>query len=513
MNPKQTMISWRIAIASISGLLILLVWLHQETFSYLITLWNDFEHGDNGHGYLVLLISGYLIFHHRHELSTIPPCPSYIGLSALLAITIIWLLGVITDVLIIQTICLVLFLLSICYALLGKHVTRKILFPILFIGFAIPFWHPLTPVLRDLSADIVFRIIRIINIPAYIEGTRIILPAGNLSVTDACSGTRYALPALALGALYGYLNYKTLKARMTVLLVSVIAAIIINILRVFIVVYFAYQTDMQHSFVHDHLALGWYLFAAVVMILLVIDILLSRHFNFATPIRNNRSNNTFNCSKGKLHHFSITTLCAAFIAGGAFCADKIKHRSSIDATQLNYTFQTGTNDWNGPAPSTNNWMPEFRGAINLKKTYQKGNSQVDLYIGYYLDQTNGKELIYYFNRLGNKDIWKSQKPRGQVITTINGKILEQLLEHNNGDHRLVWYWYKVAGHTTTNRYIAKALQIYGLLTDNTQASVTVISVKIDDDISASREILSDFLSSMKLNLVKINDIHQIRNTL
>ena len=65
--------------------------------------------------------------------------------------------------------------------------------------------------------------------------------------------------------------------RLVVVLIAAAAAVLGNMVRVFIVVYLGYATDMQHPLIRDHLALGWYLFGGLVVILLFLDARLQRH--------------------------------------------------------------------------------------------------------------------------------------------------------------------------------------------------------------------------------------------
>jgi exosortase A len=245
----------------------------------LIRLWNQLQIGEYSHGYLVVAISLYLILRQRRTLSTLTPCPNTWALLAVAAASLLWMLAALADVQMLQTVGLLLVVLAVVWTVVGNRVTRALLFPILFIGFAIPVWFPLSPLLQDLTADAVFGTIRLLGIPALRQENLIVLPAGRLSIEEACSGLRYLLAALTLGTLYAYLNYKTFRARLIIVLISVGAAVLSNMLRVFIVVYLGYTTDMQHPLVHDHLSLGWYLFGGLVVILLFLDARLHRQHN------------------------------------------------------------------------------------------------------------------------------------------------------------------------------------------------------------------------------------------
>ena len=510
MNTEQSSYGWRIAGISVSVLLLLMLLIYHETVLYLIGLWNDMEHGSYGHGYLIVAVSAYLVFSNRRTLFSLPPCPSFLALLAVLGASLLWMLVVLVDVLMLQTVILLLFILSIVWAMLGNQVTGKLLFPILFIGFALPVWDLLIPVLQDLSADVVFRVIRMLGIPAFQQGNEIVLPAGTLSITEACSGLRYFIPGMALGALYGYLNYTTFRARCIIFLISSGAAVLANILRIFIVVYLAYTTDMQHPFIHDHLALGWYLFAGMVVVLLVIDALLNRQHPLSESDTIEGNNSVAkSCGRGKLQHMSIFVASAMLLSAGPMAAYWVKHQPSSENAQVELELPSGVGGWKGPADSDNDWMPEYRGAIARKQAYQKGDNRIDLYVGYYLEQKQGKELIFYLNRVGNQDIWHSQNPSGNLRQTNERVVLEQLLEKGNGEQRLVWYWYNVAGWYTVNPYQAKALELLGLIMGNQQAYITAISVNSDADMSDARKALSEFVSSMETPLTKLTEHNHI----
>ncbi len=277
MSINQTQRAWRVAGLSVVVLLLLTTVLYWQTLLYLTSLWNEVKIGEYAHGYLVVAISVYLILQNRRTLLSLNPCPDYRALPAVLAASLLWTVAALVDVEMMQSVGLLLLVLAVVWAALGNKVTRALLFPILFIGFAIPIWFPLSPLLQNLTADTVFGIIRMLGVPALRQENVIVLPAGSLSIDEACSGLRYLMAALTLGTLYAYLNYTSFRARLVVVLVSAGAGVLANMLRVFIVVYLGYTTDMQHPLVHDHLMMGWYLFGGLVAVLLFLDARVQRH--------------------------------------------------------------------------------------------------------------------------------------------------------------------------------------------------------------------------------------------
>ncbi|MBK8163179.1 MAG: EpsI family protein [Gammaproteobacteria bacterium] len=498
---------WPIAGVSVAVLLLVLLGAHRETVFYLTGIWNQLEMGEYAHGYLVLAISVYLMVRDRRALADLTPCPNYWALLAVVAAGLLWTAAALADVLTVQAVGLLFLMLSIVWTVLGNQVTGKLLFPILFIGFALPIWFPLSPVLQDLTANVVFEIARALRIPAFREENLIVLPAGTLSIEEACSGLRYLLAALTLGTLYAYLNYTTLRGRLVVVLIAAGAAVLTNMLRVFIVVYLAYATDMQHPLIRHHLTLGWYLFGGMVVLLLVIDALVHRHHQPAVagkPAGGNAARPAGD-EKGKLQEMLFLGVGVVLVSAGPAAVHWVSHQPSNEIRVTELDLPAGKGGWTGPIASDDDWTPEFHGAITRKQAYQKNGTEVYLYVGYYPAQQQDKELINDLNQISNNGFWHTRYTRSQLQDAGDIPVLEQLLEKAGGGERLVWYWYRVAGRQTTNKYTAKALQVFGLVTGQPQASVTAAAVDTHADISRARQVLAEFISTMQGSLANVGE--------
>jgi EpsI family protein len=355
--------------------------------------------------------------------------------------------------------------------------------------------------LQELTADAVFWLTRTAGVPALRQDNLIVLPAGSLSIEEACSGLRYLLAALTLGVLYAYLNYQGTGTRLLVVVIAAVAAIVSNITRVFIVVYLAYISDMQHPWVSDHLALGWWLFGAVMLLLMVVDSVLARRKvsrpdldppTVASAVRQP-------CPHGGLHRAGVLLMAAALLVSGPVIASLIEGRSSTgraDAIEL----PVAVPGWSGPTATADSWMPQFHGAVSRKRVYQKNGHSVWLYIGSYPVQTQGRELISDLNSIAGPPEWRLQYAHGHVIEYGDRRLLEQRMTAATGKQRLVWYWYRVAGVSTCSRYMAKLLQVYGLLLGKPQASVFAIATDIGEDVHASRQQLKDFMLTFEQSL-------------
>ncbi|HHJ36217.1 MAG TPA: EpsI family protein [Gammaproteobacteria bacterium] len=498
---EQTCPGWRSAGISVALLLLAAMLLYQQTLFYLTGFWNQLETGEYAHGYLVLAISAYLILRSRESLSRLTPCPDYRALLAVLVSSLFWLVGALVGVLVVQAVALLLLVLSLVWVTLGPQVSRRLAFPVLFIIFAIPVWFPLSPMLQDLTANTVFAGVRLLKIPAFLQENRIVLPAGTLSVEEACSGMRYLLAALTLGALYAYLNYQRFRTRLLVVIITATAGVLANILRVFIIVYLGYSTEMQHPLVYDHLMLGWYLFGGLVILLLVIDAQLYRRQQARLSrvdvgnVKKEKEPVSGPCAVKKWQYPAVVILAFLLLLTGPVLVYRIDHLISSHGEDIVLTMPAAPPGWSVPGDNDDDWIPLYRGAISEQQAYSKGEREVLLYVGYYPVAQQGKELIAHYNHINNADIWQTNYSRARNSTAGDIQVLEQQLENKHGNKRLVWYWYNVGGWTTSSKYEAKALQALGLLTGKTYSYVIAVATDEAGSLEQAQKLMRDFISA------------------
>ena len=503
MNSRTIAAGWRGAGVAVSLLLLVVLVLYRDTVLYLAGIWNQWEIGEYAHGYLVLTISLYLVYRQRRVLACLTPCPSVAALPAIAAAALLWLAATLADVLSLQSVALLLVILTVIWAVLGPRITRHLLLPVLFIGFALPVWSPLAVLLQEVTTDVVFWLARLGGVPVMREGHVLILPSGQLTIEQACSGLRYLLAALTLGVLYGYLNYSRARARVIVVLFAAGAAILANILRVFIVVYLAYVTRMQHPLVSDHLSLGWMLFGGLVFLLLVLDLVLSRSGPDAGTT-DAAIAPAGTCRYGPAVRLLLFVASLLLIVCAPSLALWARQPLPL-ASEARLVFPPAAQGWSGPSETRDDWMPEYHGAIAALRAYRRDGDEVYLYIGYYPGQSQGRELINELNRIANAGAWQTEPLSERVVSVDNRPVLERVIISPTGRQRLVWYWYRVGGRQTTNRYSAKALQVLGMLTGRTRASVTAVAVDIETGKDDAQRLLREFVSAMRRPIARVMD--------
>ena len=128
-----------------------------------------------------------------------------------------------------------------------------------------------------------------------------------------------------------------------------------------------------------------------------------------------------------------------------------------------------------------------------------------LYLGLYARQQQGHELVYYNNRIAEPDIWREMVRLENLSPPQIMQVREHRLVSTDGQRRIVWSWYRVAGRTTTSRYMVKLLQVAGLLTGTTRAAVVAVATDGGDDVEAARRRLGDFVTIMNSQLMDLAD--------
>jgi len=502
VNSQAIAAGWRGAGMVVSLLLLVVLVLYRDTVLYLAGIWNQWEIGEYAHGYLVLTISLYLVYRQRRVLASLTPCPSIAALPAIAAAVLLWLAATLADVMSLQSVALLLVILSVVWAVLGPRITRHLLLPILFIGFALPVWSPLAVLLQEVTTDVVFWLARLGAMPVMREGHVLILPSGQLAIEQACSGLRYLLAALTLGVLYGYLNYQRVAARVIVVLVAAGTAILANILRVFIVVYLAYVTRMQHPLVSDHLSLGWMLFGGLMFLLLVLDLVVPRSGAGAGTTEATIAP-AGTCRYGTVLRSMLVVASLLLIV----CAPALAFwaRQPVPLASETRLVFPPVQGWSGPSETRDDWMPEYHGAIAALRAYRRGSAEVYLYIGYYPGQSQGHELINELNHIANAGVWQTEPLPERAVSVDDRPVVEQVISSRTGRQRLVWYWYRVGGHQTANPYSAKALQVLGMVTGRTRASVIAVAVDIVAGEDEAKRLLHDFVSVIGRPVANMTD--------
>ncbi len=495
----------------LAGMLVLVLVIYQEAMLYLVGIWSRYEDGPYGHGFLVLAVSLYLVYARRRQLFSLVPCPSAGALPVVAGCVLVWMMAALVDIQMLQVVVLLPLVLSTFWAVGGQRIARQLLFPVLFISFALPVWSPLLPALREVTVGGAFFLVRLSGITAFLHGYEVQLPSGKLMVEDACSGLNYLMAGIALGVFHAYLNYQGLRPRLLIVATVACSAILANILRVFTIIYLAYISNMQHPMVHDHLMLGWYLFGALVVLLLLLDHQIHRRRKQAVSVVVDHADadRVTRCNISMPWRIVLIGVATALVATGPAAAWWIKHRV---AAVTDYVIEQppGQGGWTGPVPQNDGWEPMYHGAVENLRGYYRDDVRVLLYTGIYQQQSQGRELINDLNLISSGSVWQQIGAERTIVSSAGQALIEAELVSPGNQRRLVWYWYRVAGHYTTSQTAAKILQLVGLATGHESAAVIALAADNDGDIAQVRREMDDFLAAMGQAIAQFVDDQTVK---
>jgi exosortase A len=228
------------------------VWTVNETFA---------------HGFLVFPLVIWLVWRNRFQLLSIRPDPEPRALLILVALLAVWLVGAAVDVEIVQQFSMISIIIASIWVIAGRRVLFYVLFPLLFLYFAVPFGQALIPPLMDLTANFTVVLIRMVGLPVFQDGLSFSLPSGSWAVVEECSGVRYLIASFLLGSIYAYLNYSSTKKRVIFILLSLLVPVVGNSLRAFGIVMIGHYSGMKLALGVDHLVYGWLFFGVIVFLL------------------------------------------------------------------------------------------------------------------------------------------------------------------------------------------------------------------------------------------------------
>lgn len=425
------------------------------------------------HGYLVVLMVVYS-YYQQVRLTTKAEWESYQSskLTLILAfgVSFVWLVGYGIQIQIFQQMVIPAAIWVWIAAVIGWRGAFPYLAPTLFLYLAIPLWGFLLLPLRGLTIAVVQFGVDLVNIPAFVDGFRIHLSYGVLEVANDCSGLGYMLVSLVLGCYYAYTSFTSPIKRGTVILVSIVLALLSNWVRVFVLVLIAHNSKMESEIIYDHGSLGWFIYA----VLVIVFFFLTRKYE-DLPVRASQQRANTNNSHSQII-FPSSMVSAAIVVTMLLVLLPLwaRWQAAVEFDQnIDILTDLRGHDLAGFRNSDDFWLPEFEG-FDLKShlPFTVENTSYELTILTYLSQSQGKELVYYTNRLGSEVAVKNLP-----VMVLDGEIdVNQSVVYAQGGSRMVWWGYWVGGYFTTSPILSKLYQLPELLKGGSHASLFVLSM-------------------------------------
>lgn len=259
---------WRLPAIVLLVLWLAILGIYHQTAVGMVSIWARSD--TYAHGFVVPLISAWLVWRMRHALLAMRPEPSRLAWVLMLGVCLVWFAGHLVAVNAVTQLALVTMLVLAVPAVCGWSLTWAMAFPLGFLYFAVPVGDFLLPTLMSHTADFTVFALRLTGIPVYREGLQFVIPSGSWSVVEACSGIRYLIASLTVGSLFAYLSFQSTRKRLVFVGVSLLVPLVANWLRAYLIVLLGHFSGNELATGVDHLIYGWVFFGLVILVMLFV---------------------------------------------------------------------------------------------------------------------------------------------------------------------------------------------------------------------------------------------------
>lgn len=453
------------------------IWWHSETFA---------------HGLAVLPAFGWLVWRARDRVGSLQPQPTAWMTLPILAAGSLWLLGGMVSVAAAQHFALFALLVSAFVGVLGWRLSRVLLFPLLFLFFGVPIGEFMLPTLMHYTAEFTVWALRLSGVPVYQEGLHFIVPNGRWSVVEACSGVRYLIASLFVGALYAYLHYTSFKRRLLFMFVAVAVPILANWLRAYFIVMLGYLSDNKIAVGVDHLLYGWVFFGVVIFLMFWIGGRWQEAPAAVVQLGEAAQGDKTRVMRG-------LAVLPVLVAVALFPPVLKLLDAPVPEFPVALSAPAPVEGWIDSPGTSFDYRPVYAGArAEISRNYatHESTAPVLLHAAWYSGQRENSEMVAWGNgpaspsmkdvsllRTSRTLIFGGQPVRENLISTPQGRVL-------------TWHWYRINGRSLVGDVEAKLrLVLDRLLGMADDSAVVVLATPEELDEDAARARLQAFLSS------------------
>lgn len=497
---------WRLALLALLSVWAVLFVAYRDTVVSLADIWSGSE--TYAHGYVVPLISLWLVWHARHQVLSLSPTPAASASGLMAGAALLWLAGDMVSVNVVTHLAFITLLILTVPAVLGWKVARALTFPLLFLYFAAPVGDFMLPWLMERTADFTVLALRLSGIPVYREGLQFVIPSGNWSVVEACSGIRYLIASLMVGCLFAYLSYRSMRKRWLFMLVALLVPLLANWIRAYLIVLIGHLSGNELATGVDHLIYGWFFFGVVILAMLFIGA------RWADPMEATASAVPAQPSGSRVQRLApvwwslaatVLLLLAPHVAWWGL-------RESVQTSPPVIEPLTAAAPWQLRSEPSYAWEPAIRNpAVRWGAGFVDGSGHaVDLNVGYFRQQHRDSKLVSSSNVVvtSNDARWSmvnegrhTVELAGQPLTLATATLRDGSVGLTASSKRLrVWRFYWVDNTFTSSDVRAKLQGAMQLLRgQGDDAAIVALTTRLDDglpeaeQVTAADQVLADFL--------------------
>jgi len=444
---------------------VLMLVFYNDTLSVLHTSWVQWDQAYS-HGYLIIgLIYFWMVRESLRESFDPNTLSAAFGLICLFTALFGWYCGKVIQLQVLEQVALLAIGWSWILLTGGWNIASRLMIPFAIGLLAIPLWDIMISPLQDMTVYVVSHATALFGLTAYIENNTIELPYGMLVVADGCAGLNLFLVSLSIGAIYSYMYLRKKRSIISCVLILLVLGVVTNWVRVFSLVVLGYVSKMESEIVYDHGTFGWMIFAGVLVVF----------FYFYRRVEATQEDFSGSATQmlrpSWMSGAGIVAITALPLWWNILTSDK----HIIYSPRHLVIDQYATTSIETPP-----WQPAMTGYDLVQHWLIEGAERpIYLSVFSYTYQEQGKELIYYSNKIAEKyDMQKQGLAHGLLeeswplnMATVKGK----------SDNVLVLWGYRVGHWKTASEMMAKILQLPASFSGNRIAELLTISIPCEGD--------------------------------
>lgn len=500
---------WRHAWPALFLSLAWIVFLYRDAAMAMVTIWSRSE--TFMHGFFVIPIVLWLVWRQRMALAARMPEPMVSAFLMVALVGLAWALGELALTNALTQLAFVALLVLAVPCVLGSSIARLMMFPLGFMFFAVPLGEFLLPQLMEWTAKFTVLGLRLSGVPVYREGLNFVIPSGNWSVVEACSGVRYLIASVTVGSIFAYLNYRSRTRRAMFVLVSVLVPLIANWVRAYMIVMLGHLSGNKLAIGIDHLIYGWIFFGVVIFLMFVVG----AHWAEPEPVILSIDPAILGAKQAvsveKL--WGVTAALAVLVALPPVALWLVERDSGAALVPFTEPTTIGSR-WQITQATAFDFKPAFQNtSAQIHANYVSRGQVVGLYIGFYRRQDYQHKLVASDNVLvASQDHRWSLISSGEKEAAFGNQLHAVRTSELRGApltgsdvaaNLLVWKVYWVNGAVTASDYLAKAYGVLDRLMGRGDASAVIIVYTPKGTSAEGEAKLASFLSD---GYVTVNEL-------
>lgn len=462
------------------GMAVLIV-IFQGTFELLLFTWQREEYS---HGFLIPLISLYLIWQRRAQIANVPLEGSWAGVALVLVGLGVYFLGSLAAITTVDAYALVIVIAGCVLALTGWKAFRIVLVPIAMLLLMNPMpeflYANLSATLQLISSKLGVAFIRLFGISVYLEGNVIDLGNYKLEVAEACSGLRYLFPLMSIGAIMAWLIHTKTWLRWTIFLSTLPLTLVMNSFRIGAIGLLVDRFGVKQATGFIHFFEGWVVFMLCLALLsleawglarLTGDRRRFRDFFAVDPAAPPERPGETSAAASTVRRPAVPAIASlALLLLAVYPALAVPQRSELAPEREPFvTFPMQLGDWNGRREAIEKLYLDFLQLDDyVQANYvREGVPSVNFYAAYYASQRGNVSTHSPASCLPGGG-WRIESFERSELKAIRNDgeplVVNRVLIRQGSTRQLVYYWFQQRGRELTSEYLVKWYLFWDSLT-------------------------------------------------